>query len=307
MATFIPNGASNTQPYSWYADPDWFRTAATAPSNLPPDWQGRQLGLFVGMRGAIGGVSNGTSARYFVHNDDGGDYHATNVFGISTGNAVWQSWQNLSSAKGFTAGMTFYYGVDQQWGSFRVGRGPVGGRNVDSQLGLSRGWPGYAFVAEISYATLPSAPGTPSMASPGVGKLTASWAAPSNNGDSAITSYNFDYATRSDFSNYSRINTGAQSVEITGLQGGVTYYGRCMAYNTVSNAWGTHSAVSGVGSVYVKAPVTPPPTPTDPTPHIKVSIGGVWVPITWLNDSINQSWVRMDNEVSKSGAWVNPT
>lgn len=305
MASFWINGQSGIpQPYSWQADPDYFFSRAGTPGGLPSDWMGVQRGLLVNTRVALGGVSGGTSARAWVANTDGSDFHYTGQFGITTGNASIQSYQNFAAPKGFIGGQEILLGVDQLWGSFKVGRAPVGGRNVESGNPSGQGWGGHTIVAEIGYWALPTNPGTPIMNAPGAGMLNASWSPPSWDGDTPILRYGFDIA-RDDpyFTNYSRIPVSSgNSISLIGLTPGV-YYTRVVAYNAVADAWGTHSLPGGTAAIVVPGA---PPAPVVPTAVVKVSIGGVWVQATAIRVSIGGQWVTADMKVSVGGNWVTP-
>lgn len=305
MAGFAVNGIYNTtHNQSWVGDPDYWQCQANAPGGLPADWQGIQKALMVSMIVSVGGISGGTQTRGWVAEANGSDWHGTNLHGISTGHATWQSWQGLTSAKGFVGGQEFRYGVDQQWGAMYIGRAAVGGRSIVSGAPTGYGWPGYAIGAQIGYWCLPTAPGTAALSSPSTGVLNASWAASSWDGDTPITRYAFDYDTNPGFTTYTRVFTTGTSVGVSGLVGGATYWTRVQAFNAVAEAWGTNSALSGISSIAVQGTPTPPP---NPHPIIKVSNGSSWVVADWLKYSQDNAYLFADQHVSVSGAWVNGT
>ena len=125
------------------------------------------------------------------------------------------------------------------------------------------------FVSATPY-TVSSAPSSPT-ATPGNQQVTLSWAPPSSNGGSAITSYTINYGTSST-SLTSSISTGSTSTSYTatGLTNGQTYYFDVQAVNA-----------AGAGSASSIASATPTTgVPSQPT-GLTATAGNAQVALSW--------------------------
>lgn len=110
----------------------------------------------------------------------------------------------------------------------------------------------YSAAVSASTFSTPGAPASPKMTA-GNKSFTVSWAAPTVTGGSAVTGYQVDYSTDATFaSGVTSVNLGkVSSATVTGLQDGVTYYGRVQAINAVGA--GTESAVVSTKTFYLPA------------------------------------------------------
>jgi hypothetical protein len=91
--------------------------------------------------------------------------------------------------------------------------------------------------------------------------VDVAWTAPSDNGGSAVTSYNIIWSYNADFTGSTTISTGstATTYKVTGLSYGSTVYVKVGAVNATAAAAGSSSVLSSSASGYI----TPPDLPLD--------------------------------------------
>ena len=139
-------------------------------------------------------------------------------------------------------------------GQFYFGR-ESGTGSVDS-YGTSYG----QLSGTVEYFEVPTAPTSVTAVQAALeNAVNVSWTAPSNNGGSAITSYQIEWSYNADFSGSTIIGTGstATSYKVTGLAYGSTVYVKVAAINVVATAAGTTSVYSSSATGYVIPPNLP--------------------------------------------------
>ncbi len=130
-------------------------------------------------------------------------------------------------------------------------------------------WSGWS--ADFTPATVPGVPGTPAVAA-GDGWVSASWTAPTTDGDSSISNYELQVNDVTAGSN-TYVNVGAEQGEtITGLTNGHDYRVRGRAENSVGlGAWSNWSATV-TPTAGAEPPPPPPPPPAPPPPSVDTFI-----------------------------------
>jgi hypothetical protein len=139
-------------------------------------------------------------------------------------------------------------------GSFYFGR-ESGTGSVDS-YGTSFG----QLSGSVEYYEVPTAPTSVTVTQAGVeNAVDVAWTAPSDNGGSAITSYQIQWSYNSDFSGSTVVGTGssATTYKLTGLSYGSTVYVKVAAVNVVATAAGTSSVYSSSATGYIIPPDLP--------------------------------------------------
>jgi hypothetical protein len=114
----------------------------------------------------------------------------------------------------------------------------------------------------VDYFQVPNSPTAVTVAQAALeNAVDVAWTAPSDNGGSAVTSYNIVWSYNSDFSGSTTISTGssATTYKITGLTYGSTVYVKVGAVNATAAAAGSSSVLSSSASGYI----TPPDLPLD--------------------------------------------
>ncbi len=119
-------------------------------------------------------------------------------------------------------------------------------------------WTGYVPAGELQLATPPPPPTVPGAprnvtSSPGNGKATVHWLAPTSNGGSAINGYAVTPVINGVAQPVQTFNSPATTEVISGLKNGVTYKFRVAARNAV----GTGAATATPSGVTVGAPGAP--------------------------------------------------
>ena len=140
---------------------------------------------------------------------------------------------------------------------------------------------------------VPDPPGTPNLtaATPGDGRVTLRWAAPSNNGTSPITYYEYQHATGTLESYTAWTHCGSSSsYTITGLTNGTRYSFHVRAVS----ADGTSSG-SNVRSTTPTEPVDEP----DPPTRLSATGGNASVSLSWTTPSDNGGAPILDYEYRK--------
>jgi len=191
---------------------------------------------------------------------------ATRTLALSIGGAS-TGWKTVGSAGSayssgqmaigavFTNGGTVAVRIDASpTGSFYFGRASGTG-SVDS-YGTSYG----KLAGSLEYYEVPTAPTSVTVAQAALeNAVNVSWAAPSNNGGSAVTSYKLKWSYNSDMSGSTIISTGttATTYKITGLTYGSIVYVQVAAVNIVATAAGTSSVYSSAANGYLTPPDLP--------------------------------------------------
>jgi hypothetical protein len=112
----------------------------------------------------------------------------------------------------------------------------------------------------LEYYQVSTAPTSVTVTQSGVeNAVDVAWTAPSDNGGSAITSYQIQWSYNSDFSGSTIIGTGssATTYKLTGLSYGSTVYVKVAAINVVATAAGTSSVYSSSATGYIIPPDLP--------------------------------------------------
>lgn len=257
MASFIINGVSQAPQWSWVIDPSAWRCNATMPSGTPADPSGKRRQAITHIAVSISGYNGSKTYSVFAANSDGGDRKTSSNYTVGYATVPSMQPARRITTKKVTAGQTIRVGFNQVSSPIVVGRGAKSGISIVSESPSGYGWPNYSLVARVYYATLPSAPGKPSLSgtteSPGV--LVVSWNSPSNDGDSDIDEYRLEYSKDSDFENSTTVTVNGRIKTVSNLDEGEEYYFRVAAVNGVANVWGTTSAWSSTNSAL--APGTP--------------------------------------------------
>jgi hypothetical protein len=114
----------------------------------------------------------------------------------------------------------------------------------------------------VDYFQVPNSPTALSVVQAALeNAVDVAWTAPSDNGGSAVTSYNIIWSYNADFTGSTTISTGstATTYKITGLSYGSTVYAKVGAVNATAAAAGSTSVLSSSASGYI----TPPDLPLD--------------------------------------------
>lgn len=206
--------------------------------------------LITALRAYVAGRSGARTVSLYLDGVGG-----TGAFGVgSAGSAADTGFVGCSL---LVAGGTANFFIDANPnGSFYFGRAPGSSGATDS-YGTTWG----PLFASMLWAQVPSAPLTPAV-TPGSTTALVSWAAPSDNGGTAITGYRIDYSTSPTFSSYSSKTVGVVTSDtITGLTPGTQYYFRVCALNAVTSAAGVpgpaSSSVGGFTGTVPGAPTAP--------------------------------------------------
>jgi len=117
-----------------------------------------------------------------------------------------------------------------------------------------------SLVGTFDYYTVPSAPQSLAV-TVGDSQASVSWAAPADNGGTAVSGYYVQYATNAGFTTgvSSLISVTGTSTTVTGLTNGTPYWFRVGARNQVTNA-----VSSTTSSAYVTTPISYTPASTSP-------------------------------------------
>lgn len=281
MPSFIINNASLAPQWSYVIDPSAWWCYTSMPTGTPADPSGnrRQLITYIAM--AMGGQNGTKTYSVFAANSDGGDRKTSSNYTVPySATTSLQPPRLINGYKKTSAGQTVRVGFNQVTSPILVGRGPKAGINIVSENPSGFGWPGYSLYGRIYYATLPSAPGRPSLYGyqdePGV--VYPYWTAPANTGDSSITSYRLQYSKNSNFSGATTV-TASSGAPISGLDQGSRYYFRVAAINGVASIWGTTSAWSSSNSIITPLPAAKVATPVF-TPPESAYVGSASVAIS---------------------------
>lgn len=170
----------------------------------------------------------------------------TDVFFEGNGNAVSYGFQ-------LPSGSACYFGRDSSGST----SGPGGGS-----------WNG-DLSGHLNWVQCPTAPLSFSVKSAGVSAIKVGWAAPSDNGGTAITGYLVQRATNAAFTTgvvSADVAAGTLEYEFTGLATTTTYYFRVLAKNAVTTAAGTYGPASGTLTQATQGtPVGAPSLPASPS------------------------------------------
>jgi len=145
-----------------------------------------------------------------------------------------------------------------------------------------------SLVGTFDYYTVPSAPQSLAVIV-GDTQVSVSWAAPADNGGTAITGYYVQYATNSAFTTgvSSLISVSGTSTTVTGLTNGTPYWFRVGARNQVTNAVSstTSSAYVTTATSYTPASTSPPGLPTGLTLAQQTPQNPIGVLVSWTAPS----------------------
>lgn len=112
----------------------------------------------------------------------------------------------------------------------------------------------------VNYFQVPNSPTALTVAQDALeNAVNVAWTAPSDNGGTAVTSYNIIWSYNADFSGSTTISTGTTGTtyKITGLTYGSTVYVKVGAVNATAAAAGSTSVLSSSASGYITAPDLP--------------------------------------------------
>ncbi|MCY4505162.1 MAG: fibronectin type III domain-containing protein, partial [Hyphomicrobiales bacterium] len=138
----------------------------------------------------------------------------------------------------------------------------------------ARGDGAWSASATGTPATMPAAPAAPSVSAPtgaaGIGRLTVTWAAPSSDGGSPITSYDVQYQVSTTGTPVTRNNISDTSLTIPSLTKDTEYRARVRAVNAQGMSdWSSYSSLARVLGV--------PDAPAAPT----VRRGAMALNVSW--------------------------
>ena len=131
-------------------------------------------------------------------------------------------------------------------GSFFFGRGGAGGPSTDS---YGRSFANVLY-GDYTYTSAPTAPLTPAVTAPTPTSGAVTWAAPSDNGDTAITGYRVDYSTSNVFATFASLEVGnVLAYTVTGLAASTPYFFRVFAENATTTAASSWSVASTTATI----------------------------------------------------------
>lgn len=170
--------------------------------------------------------------------------------------------------------------------------GMNGRRGADGSGGFTDGqfgdWNSY-WAGGFRYVEAPSAPLSLSVTSPTTGQIAVSWSAPADNGGTAVTGYQVQYATNAGFTGATTVSNADTDITIN-VTPGLTYYVRVAAVNAVATAAGTYGPWSSTGSVLVLS-------------GVRVGVAGVWKDAE-VYAGVNGVWEPVAVKVGQTGSWV---
>lgn len=233
-----------------FTDSYVYSTGVPLPTGRNVAFNGHRYALIVNMRSAVAGRGG---SRIINFGYDGHPGATPFTAGADTSASV-------SGLRGVTGtflceGGTGTFRITSN-GSFYFGRGGAGNTNDNNGTNRTDG----ALYVYLVYGNVPDAPGAPAIAPNGATGATFSWSSPGDFGDMPVTGYRVQYSTDPTFA------TGVTSVEaglvnslvISGLTGGATYYFRVQSENPVTDAAGTWSLSSSTVSLQIgSAPSAP--------------------------------------------------
>jgi hypothetical protein len=143
------------------------------------------------------------------------------------------------------------------------------------------------------YVQAPVAPTIGTVTSTALGSATVAFTPSTDDGGSAISTHRIEYSTDGFATVAGYAESTSSPATITGLAPGVVYSFRVAARNAMTDALGTVSAYSSVGSVTILG-------------GVKVGKAGAWVTCA-VYAGINGQWVPVQVYAGRAGAWVGLT
>jgi chitodextrinase len=194
----------------------------------------------------------------------------------------------------------------QQYGMGGYGAFGNGGFGGDGYGGLTSGFDGADGAVLITYSassdtTPPTTPNAPTFSNVTTTGFRVSWSASTDN--VAVTGYNLQISTASDFSGASTIDVGnVLYYDVSGLSNSTTYYARVRAYDAAPN----YSAYSSGSSQTTGAAAdTTPPSVSISTPTNGSVVSGTSVNVTGTcSDNIGVVGVQLKVDGTNWGAEI---
>ena len=187
----------------------------------------------------------------------------------------------------------------------------------DLQVAATCAWGSGTFSTPVEWvqATTPSALSTPTV-TPGNGKVTVSFDAPSDDGGMAVTSYKVRVVDAATATVLGSATTSGTSVEVTGLLNGLPVLAQVAAVNEIGmSGWSSAAAsVAPNGPAPSAATLSASASDTTPTVTQKIAVRGTLAitnkPETgqqvqvWIKPYGAATWTRAGTvTVSSTGAW----
>jgi hypothetical protein len=218
----------------------------------------------------------------------------------SAGSAQSTGWRNISGehmVNNPSSTSTFRLHFN---GAYYFGRGDTGNDVVASPSGFTFA---NGLAGEFEYFQVPSAPRSLTVVPNADGSAFLDWSAPTEDGDTPVTSYRVQRATNSAFtSGVTTVNTGTTTTNhtMTGLTPGTKYYFRVAARNLVTNDVNSYSVYSGTVSATIPVVNTSGFQPWteadvwDEDATTEVWDGGAWVPAESVEAWDGAAWVASE-------------
>lgn len=282
MPTVTINGLTNSPQYNSFVSGSPFPRYSTLYLPSARVAANGQRPLIVTVLGLwLSGANGARTVQFHV----GGAWSNAIVVASTGGTGAASAYNTAGISAFFANGGATSVGLATSSGAFNFGaRDMVGNTIVGQSNGANR-----SMVGAYDYNEVPTAPGTPSLTATVPGELGVSWAAPGDNGGSAITGYVVEYSLNASFTGASTKAVTGTSTTLTGLQPGQTYYVRVYARNLVSDTAGTYSVASASASKLVLS-------------GAYYGVSGVWKACE-VYYGLNGAWVPVSISVGNGGAW----
>lgn len=194
----------------------------------------------------------------------------------------------------YTNGGSAQYGYYDMSGSCYFARSSTSGAtDTQGAFGTFTGTLGGSY----RYIESPNSPTLNSLSLTGTsGQISVDFTAPTDNGGSAITTYDIHYSTSATFVTYTKVTGVTSSPAVITVPPGNTYYIRVVAHNYVTDVAGTTSVASSTMSLFVPS-----------GGKVWSTTSSAWVPgITKVWSTTSSAWVNGNVKVwsTTSSAWV---
>ncbi|MFN2567181.1 MAG: hypothetical protein ABR499_19470 [Gemmatimonadaceae bacterium] len=106
------------------------------------------------------------------------------------------------------------------------------------------------------------------------------------------------------YSLWTTTGPNAVATSFTGLSASQTYCAKVRAFTAKGNSQKrSYSEFSNVACATIPAPPPPPPGPNAPSGTNVTALGGDAVNVTWIDNSDNETWFRLEHAPTSTGPW----